>query len=41
LPWKIKNPNPLLSKAYLTTLNINKSKIIEAMRLKIIATRPP
>jgi hypothetical protein len=27
------NPNPLLSKAHLTTLNISKFKMIEAMGL--------
>jgi hypothetical protein len=36
-----KNPNPLLRKAHLTTLNINKFKVIEAMGLKIIASRSP
>jgi hypothetical protein len=35
------NPNPLLSKAHLTTLNINKFKMTKAMRLKIIALRYP
>jgi hypothetical protein len=35
------NPNPLLSKAHLTTLNINKFKMIEATGLKIIASRSP
>jgi hypothetical protein len=33
--------NPLLRKAHLTTLNLNNFKIIEAMRLKIIASRSP
>jgi hypothetical protein len=37
----VNNPNPLLSKAHLTTLNINKFKMIEAMGLKIIASRSP
>jgi hypothetical protein len=36
-----KNPNTLLSKALLTTLNLNNFKIIEAMGLKIIASRSP
>jgi hypothetical protein len=35
-----KNPNPLLSKAHLTTLNIDEFKLIEAMGLKIIARSP-
>jgi hypothetical protein len=39
LPWNIKNPNPQLSKVCLITLNLNNSKIIEAMGLKIIASR--
>jgi hypothetical protein len=37
----INNPNPLLSKADLTTLNINQFKTIEAMGLKTIASRFP
>jgi hypothetical protein len=37
----INNPNPLLSKAYLTNLNLNHFKMIEAMGLKIIALRSP
>jgi hypothetical protein len=41
LPWKINNPNPLLSKAHLTDMNINNFKMIEAMGLKIIASRSP
>jgi hypothetical protein len=32
------NPNPLLSKAHLTTLNLNNFKMIEAMGLEIIAS---
>jgi hypothetical protein len=36
-----KNPNPLLSKAHITTLKANKFKMIVAMRLKIIASRSP
>jgi hypothetical protein len=40
-PWNIKNPNPLLSKAHLTKLNLNNFKIIEAMGLKIIASKFP
>jgi hypothetical protein len=35
------NPNPQLSKAHLTTLNLNNFKIIEAMELKIIASGSP
>jgi hypothetical protein len=35
------NPNPLLSKAHLTTLSLNNFKVFEAMGLKIIASRPP
>jgi hypothetical protein len=35
------NPNPQFSKAHLTTLNLNNFKIIEAMGLKIIASRSP
>jgi hypothetical protein len=34
------NPNPQCSKAHLTTLNLN-FKMIEAMGLKIIASRSP
>jgi hypothetical protein len=41
LPWNINNPNPLLSKAHLTMLNVNKFKMIEAMGLKIISSRSP
>jgi hypothetical protein len=41
LPWNINNPKPLLSKAHLTTLNLNNFKIIEAMGLKIIVSRSP
>jgi hypothetical protein len=37
----INNSNPLLSKAYLTNLNLNIFKVIEAMGLKIIASRFP
>jgi hypothetical protein len=36
-----KQSKPLLSKALLTRLNNNKFKMIEAMGLKIIATRSP
>jgi hypothetical protein len=39
LPWNINNPNPLLKKAHLTTLNLNNFKIIKAIGLKIIASR--
>jgi hypothetical protein len=35
------NPNPLPSKAHLTTLNLNNFKMIKAMGLKIIASRFP
>jgi hypothetical protein len=31
------NPNPQFSKAYLTTLNLDNFKMIEAMGLEIIA----
>jgi hypothetical protein len=41
LPWYINNLNTLLSKAYLTTLNLNNFKMIEAMGLNIIASRSP
>jgi hypothetical protein len=47
LPWNINNPNdsnnpnPKLSKAHLTTLNLNNFKMIEAIGLKIIASRSP
>jgi hypothetical protein len=35
------NPNPQLSKAHLTSLNLNNFKMIEAMALKTIASRSP
>jgi hypothetical protein len=35
------NPNQQFSKAHLTNLNLNNFKIIEPMRLKIIASRSP
>jgi hypothetical protein len=35
------NPNPQLSKAHLTNLNLNNFKMIEAMGLKIIASGSP
>jgi hypothetical protein len=41
LPWNVNNPNTLLSKVHLTILNINNFKNIEAMGLKIIASRSP
>jgi hypothetical protein len=41
LPWNINTPNPQLRKALLTTLNLNNFKNIEAMGLKIIASRSP
>jgi hypothetical protein len=40
LPWNINNPNPWFSKAHVT-LNLDNFKIIEAMGLKIIASRSP
>jgi hypothetical protein len=36
-----KHPNTLPSKAHLTNLNFNNFKVIEAMELKIIASRSP
>jgi hypothetical protein len=36
-----KNANPQLSKAHLTTLNLSNFNMIEAMGIKIIATRSP
>jgi hypothetical protein len=41
LSWNINNPNPLFSKAHLTTVNLNNFKMIEAMGLKIIAPKFP
>jgi hypothetical protein len=35
------NPNTLLSKAYVTNLNLNNFKIVETMGIKIIAARSP
>jgi hypothetical protein len=35
------NPNPEFSKAHLTNLNLNNFKVIEAMVLKVIASRSP
>jgi hypothetical protein len=35
----IYNPNLLLSKAHLSTLNVNNFKMVEALGLKIIALR--
>jgi hypothetical protein len=35
------NPNPQLSKAHITNLNLNNFKIIETMGLKIIELRSP
>jgi hypothetical protein len=35
------NPSPLLSKAYLTTLNLDHFKMAEARGLKIIVLRSP
>jgi hypothetical protein len=37
----LNNPNPLLSKAHLTTLNLSHFKMVEAMGLKIITSRFP
>jgi hypothetical protein len=37
----INNPNPLLNKAHLTTLNLNHFKMVEGIGLKIIASRSP
>jgi hypothetical protein len=39
--WDINNPNPQLSKAHLTNLKLNNFKMIEAMGLKINASRFP
>jgi hypothetical protein len=36
-----KRSKPISEKAHLTKLNINKCKMIEAMGLKIIASRSP
>jgi hypothetical protein len=36
LPWNINNPNSQFNKAYLTTLNLNNFKTIEAMGLKLL-----
>jgi hypothetical protein len=37
----LNNPNPLLSKAHITSLNLSHFKMVEAMGLKIIASRSP
>jgi hypothetical protein len=37
----LNNPNPLLSKAYLRNSNFNNFKIVEAMELRILASRFP
>jgi hypothetical protein len=39
LVWhpNINNPNPVLSKAHLTNLNLNHFKMVEAMGLKLCA----
>jgi hypothetical protein len=34
------NPNPLLSKAHLTTFNLNNFKMVEAMGLKMMYRDP-
>jgi hypothetical protein len=41
LPRNINNTNPQFSKAHLTNLSLNNFKIIEAMGIKIIASRSP
>jgi hypothetical protein len=41
LPCNINNPNPQISKACLTTLNLNNFEIIKDMVLKITASRSP
>jgi hypothetical protein len=41
LPWNINNPHPQLSKAHLTTLNLNNFKVTEALGLKKILHRGP
>jgi hypothetical protein len=38
---KKKNPNRLLSKAHLTNLDFNHLKIVEAVGLRIVASRSP
>jgi hypothetical protein len=40
LQWYINNPNPLLSKAHFTALNLSNFKIIEAMGLKLAYQGP-
>jgi hypothetical protein len=35
------NPNPKFSRAHLRSLNLNNFKMIEAMGLRIIASRSP
>jgi hypothetical protein len=37
----VNNSNPLFSKAHLTNLNFNHFKMVEAMELKVIASRSP
>jgi hypothetical protein len=41
LPCNIKNTNPQFNKAQLTILNLNNFEMIEAMGLKITASRFP
>jgi hypothetical protein len=41
VPWNINDPNTLMRKAHLTTLNIKEFKMIETMGLKIISSRSP
>jgi hypothetical protein len=36
LPWNMNKSNQQFSKAYLTTLNLDNFKIIEAIRLKLL-----
>jgi hypothetical protein len=40
-PTMLNNSNPLLSKAYLTNLNLIHFKMVEAMGLRITASRSP
>jgi hypothetical protein len=41
LPRNINNTNPQFRKAYLTILNLNNFKVIEAMGIKIIVSKSP
>jgi hypothetical protein len=40
LPWNINNAKTQFNKAHLTILKFNNFKILEAMGLRIIASRP-